>query len=1031
MSKSITIGLLSPVTGGSYYGSILAGVTREVAAVGGRVVLVQTLQSGISSDVEMGAPDFVTPIAWEHVDGVISIATATQRNYLDRLQAAGKAVVLASDVFEGFDVPSATPDNSTGVVASVDHLIWHGHSAIGYGANLVQPDMRARYDAYQRALKDHGIDPDPKWFFAAFDNGEEGGRDVARQFVASGLPITALAFATDRNAIGCMEQLAELGIAVPGDVAVVSFDGLDAGMYTRPTLSTVRQPYEETGALAARLVLAQLRGEAVEPGAHLSPSEFVPRGSCGCPGEGGSAMPDGPAGFWRDEATTGFARIARSENSMREQYEIGIQLLDYERVDPRNLEWLAVTQVRGACLALWDGDPSTGRLRTAGAYDPECVLSDVVGTTCTVEEFPPASLIGLADPRVNEVTIVVPVNAGGLDFGLLAVTGEVDALSSNGRETHNQWAVMLTAALEQQALLENVRTSEERYSLWALATDDGLWDWDLTTDKIYYSGRCMQMLGHDYRGATASKDVWFDVVHPDDLELVRQVLRTAMVVKAEPIVFEHRIRGADGTYRCISCRALPVGPPDGPATRIVGSIHDIEPRKQLEEQLRQGALYDEVTGLPNRKLFLERLSLTIAQARRSPDVRYAVVFLDLDGFKLVNDSLGHHVGDRLLAKIGERLRAELRDTDLAARFGGDEFAMLLHGIDPKGVGPHVARMQASLAESIELDGPEVAVTASVGIKMSGREHTNAEDVLRDADIAMYHAKTLRRGSFAVFDGTMHAGRVTRLGLQAELRTAMECAQFEVHYQPIVDLDNEGTDHFEALVRWRHPEHGLVPPVEFLPAMEEAGLMVRLERWILEEVCRQIARWQRTYDGTVNVSVNVSHRLFLDSGLLPHILDCLRRHGLAPANLTLEIAAGVIVLNPNIARDVIERLHAAGIELEIDNFGTGMSALHALHRFPVHGLKIDRSFIRELDVDARTTALVRIIIEMGEALGVDVVAEGVETGAQLELLQAMGCHKAQGFLFTEAVDGAAASQFLSRLLPVRELATLRPGIGPLD
>ena len=303
----------------------------------------------------------------------------------------------------------------------------------------------------------------------------------------------------------------------------------------------------------------------------------------------------------------------------------------------------------------------------------------------------------------------------------------------------------------------------------------------------------MQMLGHDYRAATALQDVWFNAVHPDDLDQVRQVLRAAVVGKAEPAVFEHRIRSADGTYRCISCRALPVGPPDGPATRIVGSINDIEPRKQLEEQLRQAALHDEVTGLPNRKLFLERLSLTIAQARRAPEVRYAVVFLDLDGFKLVNDSLGHHVGDRLLAKIGERLRAELRDTDLAARFGGDEFAMLLHGIDPKAVGPLVDRMQASLAESIELDGHDVSVTASVGVALSGAEHTNAEDVLRDADIAMYHAKSMRRGSFAVFDETMHAGMVTRLGLRAEPGTALDCAPFEVHYQPIVDFDGEGTD----------------------------------------------------------------------------------------------------------------------------------------------------------------------------------------------------------------------------------------------
>jgi EAL domain-containing protein (putative c-di-GMP-specific phosphodiesterase class I) len=303
--------------------------------------------------------------------------------------------------------------------------------------------------------------------------------------------------------------------------------------------------------------------------------------------------------------------------------------------------------------------------------------------------------------------------------------------------------------------------------------------------------------------------------------------------------------------------------------------------------------------------------------------------------------------------------------------------------------------------------------------MSGRAPTSAEDVLRDADIAMYHAKSLRRGSSAVFDVAMHAGMVTRLGLQSELRSAMDRGQFEVHYQPIVDLGTGASDHFEALVRWRRPELGLVLPPDFLPAMEETGLMVKLERWIIDEVCRQIALWDLTYDGMVNVSVNVSHRLFWDPGLELHILECLRRHGLAPGNLTIEIAAGVIVRNPEVAREIIEGLHAAGIDVQIDNFGAGMSSLRALHRFPVHGLKIDRSFISELDVDRRTTDLVRIIIEMGRALGIDVVAEGVETEAQLELLREMGCRGAQGFWFTRAVDGDAAADLLGQVHPVRD------------
>jgi diguanylate cyclase (GGDEF)-like protein/PAS domain S-box-containing protein len=1007
--------VLSPVTGGFYYGKIVAGVAREVAAAGGRVVLVQTLDAGLGSDEVVSAPDYATPTAWDHLDGVVSIASATHRNYLRRLRTAGKAIALASDEIDGFEAPAATPDNAVGVTEAVDHLIGHGHTRIGFAANLIQPDMRARHDAYQAAMLAHGIDPNRKWFFDAFDNGELGGRDVAHQLVAAAMPITALILATDRNAIGCMAQLADLGVSVPGDLAIVGFDGLEAGAYSRPTLSTVAQPFDEIGASAARLVLSQVRGEHVDARSHRSPSKFLARGSCGCPDDEWSSDADGGIGYWRAEAVMRFERGEVRENSMREQYEISMQLFDHERADPKRLQWLAATNVRGACLALWEGDPSTGRLRIAGMYDPDDVLPDLVGSVFTLEQFPPASLVAVADPHVNEVTIVVPVKARGLNFGLLAVAGEVDALSNNGRETHNQWAALLTAALEQQTLIDNVRISEERYGLWAEATDDGLWDWDLTTDTIYYSGRCMELLGHPHHAVSTAPSVWFDAVHPEDLDQVREDLRVAVTGHLGRVVFEHRVRATDGSYRCLSCRALPVGPPEGPAERIVGSIHDSEPRKQLEERLRQGALFDEVTGLPNRKLFLERLHFAITDALAPAAIRYAVVFLDLDGFKLVNDSLGHLAGDRLLTQIGQRLRLGLRPTDLAARFGGDEFALLLHDLDPSAIRPIVERMQASLAAPIEVGRHRVAVTASVGIATCEGGYTNAEDVLRDADIAMYHAKSNNRGSFVTFDVRMRATAIARMELQSEIRQAMDRHQFRVHYQPIVNLDAHGTDRFEALVRWRHPQRGLMRPADFLPDMEEIGLIVPLGRWVIDEVCRQIAGWKDVYDGAVNVSVNLSHREFSDPGLLPHILDCLLRHTLVPANLTLEITEAVIRRKPDAASVLIEELHAAGIGVQIGGVGTAMSSLQALHLFPIQALKIDRAFIHDLGVDPRTAKLVQILLDIGDSLGFDVVAEGVETAAQLDLLREMGCHTAQGFLFTEPVDAAAATQLLGRSL----------------
>jgi diguanylate cyclase (GGDEF)-like protein/PAS domain S-box-containing protein len=1010
--------VLSPVTGGFYYGSIVAGIARELSAIGGHVVLIQTLDAGLGSDEVVSAPDFAQPTAWDHLDGVVSIASATQRNYLHRLQGAGKVIALASDEIEGFDVPSATPDNADGVTQAVDHLVGHGHTRIGFAANLIQPDMRERHDAYRLAMLAQGLDPHTKWFFDAFDNGEFGGRDVAHQLVAAAMPITALILATDRNAIGCMTQLAELGVRVPDDIAIVGFDGLEVGAQTVPTLSTVSQPFDEIGESAARLILVQLRGEVVEQRIVRSPSHFLPRGSCGCGDEQWANAGEDRVGFWRDEARMRFARSVVRENSMREQYEISMQLLDHEDADPRHLKWLAATTVRGACLALWDGDPSEGRLRIAGVHDPANMLKNVIGTTCTIQQFPPASLIALGRADENEVTIVVPVKARGLDFGLLAVSGEVDALSNNGRETHNQWAALLTAALEQQTLIETVRTSEERYSLWEAATDDGLWDWDLTTDTIYYSRRCMELLGHPYKVAGNRPSVWFDAVHPDDLDRLREELRIAVTGHLAPVAFEHRVLGADGTYRCLSCRALPIGPPDGPAGRIVGSIHDSEPRKQLEELLRQGALYDEVTGLPNRKLFLERLHFAITDARAPTRLRYAVVFLDLDGFKLVNDSLGHLAGDRLLTQIGQRLRSGLRPADVAARFGGDEFAVLLHNLEPSAIYPIVARMQASLATSVDVDGHAVAVTASVGITTSDGGYTNAEDVLRDADIAMYHAKAHNRGSFAMFDIAMRSEAVARLNMQSELRQAMDQQQFEVHYQPIVSLDSKGIDRFEALVRWQHPDRGLVVATEFLPDVEEIGLIVTLGRWVINDVCGQIRQWQRAYEGAISVNVNVSYREFFDPGLVPLIEECLRRHHLVAGNITLEITEGVIRRKPADAFAVIRQLHAVGIGVQIGGVGTGMSSLHALHLFPIQALKIDRAFIHDLGTDQRTAKLVQIILDIGLALGFDVVAEGVETAGQLRLLQEMGCRTVQGFLFAEAIDAESAGELLGRALTVR-------------
>ena len=425
--------------------------------------------------------------------------------------------------------------------------------------------------------------------------------------------------------------------------------------------------------------------------------------------------------------------------------------------------------------------------------------------------------------------------------------------------------------------------------------------------------------------------------------------------------------------------------------------------------MRENALYDALTGLPNRRLFLDRLERAVALWKRSA-TPFAVIFLDLDGFKLINDSLGHQMGDRVLNAVGARIERELRAVDTGARFGGDEFAILLHDTNLNDVLMVAHRVQAGLAEVMDLDGHELSIRASLGVATSAIEYSCAEDVLRDADIAMYRAKETERGTVAFFDAAMHAHAVHQQSLHTELRRALDEYQFEVYYQPIVNLASGRTDRFEALVRWRHPARGLLLPDEFLPVMQEAGLIVQLGHWILDEVCRQLAAWG---PDVVNVAVNVSDREFWHKDLLAWVLQSLKRHDLTADRLTLEITEGVIMRRPEVALRLMREMHAAGLRLHIDDFGTGYSSLETLQRFPVDAFKIDRSFIRGLTTGDRSDELVRFIVAMGKALGLAVVAEGIETNEQLTFLKEIGCVTGQGFLFMPAVTSDRAPDLLGR------------------
>ena len=431
--------------------------------------------------------------------------------------------------------------------------------------------------------------------------------------------------------------------------------------------------------------------------------------------------------------------------------------------------------------------------------------------------------------------------------------------------------------------------------------------------------------------------------------------------------------------------------------------------REQEERLRVAAQYDHLTGLPNRTLFLERLR----EAMRD-DQEFAVLFVDLDGFKVVNDSLGHAAGDALLIQVANRISHSLRERDTAARFGGDEFLILLDGVaDPYTPTQVAERLHAALAPPFRLQGQEVVVTASIGITLGGPRYADPEDLVRDADIAMYWSKSQQKGSHALFDVAMHAKAVVRLQIETELRRAIERGELEVHYQPIVQLVGGRTRAFEALIRWRHPTRGLVLPEHFLAVAEETGLAIPIGRWVIVESCRQLAAWQRTPGREdLRISVNVSNRQFWQGGLVDDVAEALRVSRLHPRCLAFEITEGVIMNNVGLARKMLEDLHNLGCELHIDDFGTGYSSLEALHRLPIDALKIDRSFVARLGVDAKSSALVHTIVLMGGNLGLQLIAESVETEEQRDHLLRLGCAYGQGHLFSQPVPAEEAERLIS-------------------
>jgi PAS domain S-box-containing protein len=550
---------------------------------------------------------------------------------------------------------------------------------------------------------------------------------------------------------------------------------------------------------------------------------------------------------------------------------------------------------------------------------------------------------------------------------------------------------------------------------------------DGTGQRLYNSPAYQHVLGYSDEELKSTASI--EQVHPDDRQMVLEAAHKARTT-GQGQRLEYRIRHKDGSWRILESTSSAIVNAKGKTEKLVIVNRDISERKRAEELLAHNAFHDGLTNLPNRTLFLDRLQRALVLSKRHTDYKFAVLFIDIDEFKVFNDSLGHIVGDEVLVQIGKRLTASLREVDTIARpqqgqllrddtlarLGGDEYTILLEDVRNPSDAIRVAeRLQGKLSNPFTVQGYEIVVHASVGIAFSTPTCAHAEDLLRDANIAMYRAKRAGKARCEVFDTAMHEGAVRRLELETELRKGLELGEFRTHYQPIVSLKSGRITGFEALTRWQRGER-LLAPAEFIAVADETGLIIPMNRLLLREACEQLRLWHVQFpaDPQLSMSVNITSKEFAHPNLAKGISEILGETGLDPKYLQLEITETIAMREPEKASLVLAELKSLGVRLSVDDFGTGYSSLSRLQQFPVDSLKIDRAFISQMDTDAESHKIVQVIVMLAQTLGLATVAEGTETEEQVNMVKALDCGFAQGYYFSKPADRQAISDLLLKV-----------------
>jgi len=661
------------------------------------------------------------------------------------------------------------------------------------------------------------------------------------------------------------------------------------------------------------------------------------------------------------------------------------------------------------CNFAFDKLVGRSHLETLGSKIAKCLPLELNGQQIEEQNYPSQTVLANKTKKRDVYTHRAQENENSLDI----------STSCFHFDEYEYCAILIIHDITNSLkTLDQVMESEERYELAASGCNDGLIDWDLNTGKTYYSEGWKIMLGFNDQEIGNSPDEWLNRVHPDDLSNLKNTYTNALKEKSKQLEVEYRINDSKDNYLWMRFRAVAVTNKRFPKGRIVGWQTNIGVQKAIEEQFRIDALHDKLTKLPNRTLIIDRLHNLIQRAKRHSEHKFAVLFIDVDRFKIVVDSLGHSTTDKLLVMLADRLKNVLRDGDSIGRFGGDEYVILLDSVlNESEVMMIVKRIQKSVSDSFHVDKQEIHITLSIGIAMNSTETENPEELLRDADNAMYRAKTKGHACHEFFDKEMHTHALDRLNLEADLRRAIVNKELAVYYQPIISLKTGKIVRSEALLRWFHPKRGLIPPVDFITLAEETGIIISLGEWVLTTALHQAKEWEEFGLQPTMVSVNFSSKQFHQPDLVKFVKNILNNVGVEKTTLEIEITENSAMQDIDNTTEILNGLKEIGVQLSIDDFGIGYSSLNYLKHFPLDCIKIDRSFIRNLHQNKDNLSITSAIIAMAHSLDLRVVAEGIETKEQLSILREKGCDEGQGFLFSKAISAKDTTHLLKVFKPI--------------